>query len=95
MSDRRSILARMATLYLLIEGGPGAEQETHLAIANGGRIIPVGSTGGFAQKLYQSVRCPPNIDPKIWNLLGSEETSAAEVAGAIAGLVKIIFPEAV
>ncbi len=95
MSDRRSILARMASLYLLIEGGPGAEQEAHRAIANGGRIIPVGSTGGFAEKLYQSVRCPPNIDPKIWNLLGSVETSAPEVAGAIAGVVKIIFPEAV
>ncbi|MDY6805025.1 MAG: hypothetical protein SXA11_14635 [Cyanobacteriota bacterium] len=95
MSDRRSLLARMASLYVLMEGGPGAEQETHRAIANGGRIIPVGSTGGFAGKLYQSVRCPPNIDPQIWNLLGSEETSAPEVAGAIAGIVKIIFPEAV
>lgn len=95
MSDRRAILARMASLYLAIEGGPGAAQEVNQAMTFGGRIIPIGSTGGFAQKLYQSVRCPPNIDPKLWNLLGAAETSPPEIAGAIAQIIKIIFPPAV
>jgi len=95
MSDRRSILARMADLYLAIEGGPGAEQEAYLAMAKGGKILPVGSTGGFAQELYQSVRCPPNIDPQIWKLLGAAETSPPELAVAIAQVVNIIFPQAV
>lgn len=95
MSDRRAILARMADLALAIEGGPGAEQEAYQAMAKGAKILPVGSTGGFAQKLYQSVRCPPNIDPQIWKLLGCAESSPPEVAVAIAQIVKIIFPQAV
>jgi uncharacterized protein (TIGR00725 family) len=95
MSDRRAILARMASLYLAIEGGPGAEQEAYRAIALGGRIIPIGSTGGFAQKLYQSARCPPNIELQTWKALGCAETSPPEVAVAIAQILKIIFPQPV
>jgi hypothetical protein len=85
----------MASLYLAIEGGPGAEQEAYRAIALGGRIIPIGSTGGFAQKLYQSARCPPNIELQTWKALGCAETSPPEVAVAIAQILKIIFPQPV
>lgn len=95
LSDRRAILAGMASLYLAIEGGPGAEEEANHAMAKGAKIVPVGSTGGFAQELYQSVRCPPNIDPQIWKILGCAESSPPEVAVAIAQIVKIIFPQAV
>ncbi|MDY6786201.1 MAG: hypothetical protein SW833_27250 [Cyanobacteriota bacterium] len=49
---RRQILATLSPLYLLLEGGLGAEQEARLALRQGALLIPVGFTGGVARALW-------------------------------------------
>jgi CheY-like chemotaxis protein len=56
LEQRRWILAHLAPVYLLLEGGPGAAQEVRWALAAGAIAIPVGCTGGFAGSLYDELR---------------------------------------
>lgn len=93
--ERRAILARMASVYVLIEGGLGAEQEARIAMESGAVVIPVGITGGFAQKLYQEMYRPYYIPSKLWQLLGfgnGERNISSETVGeAIAQILKKIW----
>ena len=56
LEQRRWVLAHLAPVYLLLEGGPGAAQEARWALAAGAIVIPVGCTGGFASTLYAELR---------------------------------------
>lgn len=56
LEQRRWVLAHLAPVYLLLEGGPGAAQEVRWALAAGAIVIPVGCTGGFASNLYGELR---------------------------------------
>ena len=46
MIDRREVLARVAPVYICVEGGPGTEYEARVALAQGAILIPVGRFGG-------------------------------------------------
>ncbi|NET02198.1 MAG: hypothetical protein F6K61_16820 [Sphaerospermopsis sp. SIO1G1] len=50
--QRRWVLAHLAPVYLLLEGGPGALQEAQWALKAGAIVIPVGCTGGAAKTVY-------------------------------------------
>ncbi|WP_353932713.1 GUN4 domain-containing protein [Okeanomitos corallinicola TIOX110] len=50
--QRRWVLAHLAPVYLLLEGGPGALQEAQWALNAGAIVIPVGCTGGAAKTVY-------------------------------------------
>ncbi|MEO1374641.1 MAG: macro domain-containing protein [Cyanobacteria bacterium J06635_10] len=89
--ERREVLARMASVYLLIEGGPGSEHEARRADKMGAVVIPVGKTGGFAQTLYAEMECPNYIPVELWEKLGRREGSAEEVGIAIAQIVLKVF----
>ena len=85
--ERREVLARMAGVYLLIEGGPGSEHEARRALQMGAVIIPVGRTGGFAEKLYTEMDCPDYIPVELWEKLGRREENPEEIGIAIAQIV--------
>ncbi|MDY6902184.1 MAG: macro domain-containing protein [Cyanobacteriota bacterium] len=85
--ERREILARMASVYLLIEGGPGSEHEARRALEMGAVVIPVGRTGGFSEKLYAEIDCPNYIPVELWENLGRREENPEEVGIAIAQIV--------
>ncbi|MEL6459938.1 MAG: macro domain-containing protein [Cyanobacteria bacterium J06621_15] len=85
--ERREILARMARVYLLIEGGPGSEHEARRAVEMGAVVIPVGRTGGFAEKLYAEIECPDYIPLELWEKLGRQEENPEEVGIAITQIV--------
>ncbi|MGK7919372.1 MAG: response regulator [Trichodesmium sp.] len=90
LSERRQILARIASIYLLIEGGAGAKQEAEVAMDAGAIVIPVGLTGGFAQELYQQMSRPYYIPAQLWEKLG-EYFSSEKVAEAIAEIIENIW----
>ena len=91
LSERRAILAQMASIYILIEGGPGAKQEAKIAMAAGAVVIPVGLTGGFAKELYQKMSRPYYIPSKLWQRLGEGYVSSETVAEAIAQIIEKIW----
>ncbi len=89
--ERRGILAQMASVYVLIEGGPGAKQEAEVAIEAGAVVIPVGVTGGFAQQLYQKMYRPYYIPSELWEKLGQQNLSSETVGEAIAQIIQKIW----
>ncbi|NET28189.1 response regulator [Okeania sp. SIO1I7] len=91
LSERREILAQMASIYILIEGGPGAKQEAETAMAAGAVVIPVGVTGGFAKELYQKMSRPYYIPFQLWQKLGEGYISSETVAEAIAQIMEKIW----
>ncbi|WP_198287564.1 macro domain-containing protein [Rivularia sp. PCC 7116] len=89
--ERREILARIANVYLLIEGGPGSEHEARRALQMGAVVIPVGRSGGFAEELYTEIDCPDCIPVELWEKLGRREENPEEVGIAIAQIVLKVF----
>ncbi len=89
--ERREILAHMASVYVLIEGGPGAKQEAEVAMEVGAVVIPVGVTGGFAKQLYQQMSRPYYIPSELWQQLGQENISLETVGEAIAQIILKIW----
>ncbi len=89
--ERREILARMASVYVLIEGGPGAKQEAEVAIEAGAVVIPVGVTGGCAKQFYQKMCRPYYIPSELWQKLGQQNISSETVGEAIAQILPKIW----
>ncbi|MEB3343406.1 macro domain-containing protein [Okeania sp.] len=89
--ERREILARMASVYVLIEGGPGAKQEAETAIEMGAVVIPVGVTGGYAKRLYEQMPRPYYISSKLWQKLGEENISSETLGEAIAEIIEKVW----
>ena len=55
LEQRRWLLAQLAPVYVVLEGGPGTAQEVKWVIQAGAIVIPVACTGGFAAQLYAAV----------------------------------------
>ncbi|NEP56168.1 MAG: response regulator [Symploca sp. SIO2G7] len=91
LMERRAVLGAMAPVYLLIEGGPGAEQEARIAQENGAIVIPLGQSGGFAERLYQQINCPSDFPQDLWQILGDDRVSPVEVGEVLATLILKAF----
>jgi hypothetical protein len=70
MAERREILARLAGVYLAIEGGPGTVHEAAVASARGAAVIPVGRSGGHAAVQYGQGLRPAAVDRRTWAVVG-------------------------
>jgi hypothetical protein len=82
MTERREILARLADLYLAVEGGPGTVHEAEVASARNAVVLPVGRSGGYSAVLYPRMKCPPAVDEQTWAVLGSSASTPEETAVA-------------
>jgi hypothetical protein len=96
MTERREILGRLASVYLMVEGGPRAGHEADVALAHRALVIPVGRSGGTAAALYARTSRPKQISVGNWETLGSsaaspEETARAAVAAVIASLESAVL----
>lgn len=83
LQERREVLGRLATIYVVVEGGPGTEHEVHIAQSRDALVIPVGRTGGAAARLQE--RC---VDKRLttgagWPRLNSRDATAVELAQAV------------
>jgi hypothetical protein len=85
--ERRKVLGCLAQIYLVIEGGPGTEQEVLIARDRGAIVIPVGRSGGVAERFYAAMRPPTSIPEKFWQLLGDRTASPEKVGYTLAAIV--------
>jgi len=88
MAERREVLARLSSLYLAIEGGPGTVHEATVASARGAIIIPVGRSGGHAAVLFSRMQRLPAIDELTWAVLGAETSTPTQTADAVLRAVR-------
>jgi predicted Rossmann-fold nucleotide-binding protein len=88
MSERREVLARLAGVYLMVEGGPGTVHEAEVAAARGAVILPVGRSGGHAGGLYPRTSRPAAVDEMTWAVLGSPAATPEAAAVAAVRAVK-------
>jgi len=74
--ERRKELVKIADIFIVIGGGEGTRQEIAFAFEDGKPLIPIGSTGGEAtrlwQRFYQSGESPIGRD-HLWNLRPEEK----------------------
>ncbi len=90
LKQRRLILAHAAPIYLLLEGGPGTEQEARWALGAGAIVLPVGCTDGFAGTLYEEfagIEWQAEEAREAWKLIGNKYAQPEVVATEIAFLI--------
>ncbi len=58
MYDRREVLGRLASLYVIVEGGPGTEHEALVCQSRGAVILPVGRV---AWRLTFTIDCRAHL----------------------------------
>lgn len=83
MEHRREVLGRLAGCYIVIEGGPGTEHESEVALSRGALVIPVGRSGGHAAVLHARGPRPATIVESTWVALGSTEASPTKIVDAV------------
>ncbi|MBS0264647.1 MAG: hypothetical protein JSS02_22120 [Planctomycetes bacterium] len=83
MADRREVLGRLASLYIVIEGGPGTVHEARVALARQAWILPIGWLGGCAGDLHAELECPAGLDRALWGCLGDPASSPTDSAQAV------------
>ena len=87
MADRREVLARLADLYLVIEGGTGTKHETQVAASDSRSMIPVGRSGEHSAVLYKKIEKPSWADDRAWAELGRELSEPRKIAEAVVDLI--------
>jgi|GEM_PF-501798 len=88
MSERRAILARMVSVYVVIEGGPATADEVRIALANGAIVIPLARSGACARATYTQIVKPAQVDSNAWAILGND---AASIEQTVSATMKIIL----
>jgi hypothetical protein len=83
MSERREVLARLADLYVAVEGGPGTVHEGAVASSRNAFVIPVGRSGGYSGVLYSRMERPAVVSDMTWAVLGSDSSTPEDAAGAV------------
>ncbi len=89
LQERREVLGRLASIYVVVEGGPGTEHEARVARARDALVIPVGRTGGAAARLYESCADQRLTAGAGWPRLNSREATALEVAEAVMAFLPV------
>jgi hypothetical protein len=87
MYERREVLARIAGIYITVEGGPGTLHEARTALLNQSALIPVGKSGGASKKIYDSL-AKPEIHRKEWGVLDAQNATDDEIVRALKTLIE-------
>ena len=96
LEQRRLVLAHIAPIYLLLEGGPGAAQEVRWALGAGAMVLPVGCTGGFAGTLYEKyadIKWKEKEAGEAWQIIGNKDAQTEIVVEAIAFLIQKLLTQ--
>ncbi|BBB62694.1 hypothetical protein UNDKW_4421 [Undibacterium sp. KW1] len=93
MQERRAVLARMAPVYIVIEGGPATADEVQIALSNGALVIPIARSGACARDAYAQISKLARVDTGLWAVLGdaaaSVEQTVAAVMAVVAGFLQL------
>lgn len=91
MAERREVFARLAGLYIAVEGGPGTAHEASVALGRQALVVPVGRSGGHAGILYGELARPAIASGGAWRTLGSPRASPLRVARAVSEVAAAWF----
>jgi hypothetical protein len=91
MAERREVLARLADLYLAIEGGPGTVHEAAVARSRDAVVLPLGRSGGHALGLYNEMECPAWLDAATWAMLGARGATPDDAATALVQAIQAFW----
>jgi len=92
MEERREILARLADVFIVVEGGPGTAHEATVALMRTAVVIPIGRLGGVARELHRSIRQPMLSESSDWNTLSHSIATVGEVVAAVTHIVRVCLP---
>jgi SLOG-like protein len=88
LEERREILGRVSSLYIVVEGSSGTVHETDVASSCDSTMLPIGGLGGHASVLYSWIERPAMVDKPTWLTIGSETATPEEMATAIRNAVE-------
>lgn len=88
LAHRREVLARLASVYIVIEGGPATAEEAAIARGRGAVVIPVGALGGVGSNIYANSRTPILTAQEHWSILGSLTAAPEELACAVIAIAR-------
>jgi hypothetical protein len=89
--ERREILARLANVYLVIEGGPGTIHEAEVAQGRGAVLVPIARCGGFGASLFKKGSCPGCVGPDDWAALNEQGLGHDELAETTCGIISALL----
>ncbi|MFZ6709406.1 hypothetical protein [Undibacterium sp. TC9W] len=87
MQERRAVLARMAPVYIVIEGGLATADEVQIALSNGALVIPVARSGACARDAYGQISKPAIVTADLWAELGNDAANVEQTVAAVMGMV--------
>ncbi|MFZ6731853.1 hypothetical protein ACO0LG_08020 [Undibacterium sp. Ji42W] len=87
MQERRAILACMAPVYIVIEGGPATADEVQIALKNGALVIPIARSGACARDAYAQISKPAIVPADLWAVLGNDEANVEQTVAAVMAIV--------
>ncbi|MFZ6642434.1 hypothetical protein ACO0LL_22105 [Undibacterium sp. TC4M20W] len=87
MQERRAVLARMAPVYIVIEGGPATADEVQIALSNGALVIPIARSGACARDAYVQISKPAIVLADLWAMLGDDAANVEQTVAAVMGMV--------
>lgn len=90
MSERRRLLATLATVVLSVEGGPGTADEMTQALQSGVPLVPLVRSGGASASMFgapTNIPRPPNVPAEDWDLLSNQQAPIKKCAKAVIGIL--------
>ena len=85
LAHRRELLGRLASVYIVVEGGPGTADEVAIARSEGSCIIPVACLGGVGATVHaQCADAPRGLAKGDWALLSADDATPLQLAQAVA-----------
>lgn len=91
MSERRAVLARMVSVYIVIEGGPATADEVRIALENGAVVIPLARSGACARDAYTQINKPAQVSSDVWAVLGNDAATIDETLSATMEIIACLF----
>lgn len=88
--EEKSVLGRLADIYITVEGGPGVAHEAKDAKERGAQLVPVIRSGGASSGMFDCdflLKQPLYVEDAEWSSLQNHDSPIEESAGAVVKVV--------
>jgi uncharacterized protein (TIGR00725 family) len=91
MWDRREILGRLASVFIMVEGGPGTVHEARVACERNAVVVPIARTGGYAAELYSRLDSPAEELNHEWASLADTSLDPDNIAVHVTRIINLVL----
>ena len=91
MLERRQVLARLAPVYVAVEGGDGTADEIRIACRQPAAVVAVAATGGAAKSAWPALPRPGGVVPEDWQRLADDRLAPADLAATVVRIVAAVL----